>query len=77
MAQTLRMNLFLTNPHATRGRHEGMKLVSTLDISIRGQAPVGNKYEYLLSLPFIKGDLEGFYKENKKIPPAPFRKGGE
>jgi len=54
-----------------------MKLVSTLDISIRGQAPVGNKYEYLLSLPFIKGDLEGFYKENKKIPPAPFRKGGE
>jgi hypothetical protein len=30
----------------------------------------------LSSLPFIKGDSEGFYKGNK-IPPAPFRKGGE
>jgi hypothetical protein len=29
----------------------------------------------LLSLPFLKGDLEGFYNENKKSP-CPFSKGG-
>ena len=40
----------LINPHALWGHYEGMKLVPV---------ETGN-HECSLSLPFIKGDLEGF-----------------